>query len=120
MKLPKLRTKLIFETTITATLLINALGYMGAYLLTHHRNTDEFGIGLPRSQIYSLPTELGLQYSNQKIEINNHEWLSTWLIKAKNPQGTVILLTGIQPPKSIYDKGLIRFRNSVKISVKLT
>jgi predicted transposase len=29
-------------------------------------------------------------------------------------------LTGRQPPESIYDKGLIRFRNSIKISVKLT
>ncbi len=124
MKLPKLETKLIFETTITATLLINALGYMGAYLLTHHRNPDEFGMGLPRSQIYSLPTELGLKYSNQKIEINNNEWLSTWLIKAKNTQGTVILFHGKESSKSSllapaqifnslgYDTLLVDFRGS--------
>ena len=36
----------------------------------------------------------------------------------KNNRG--IFLTGRQPLKSIYDKRLIRFRNSVKISVKLT
>ena len=100
MKLPKLRKRLIFETTIITTLLINALGYTGAYLLTHHRNPDEFGIGLPRSQIYSLPTELGLKYSNQKLKIKKNEWLSTWLIKAPNPQGTVILFHGKESSKS--------------------
>ena len=100
MKFPKLRRKLIFETTIITTLLANALGYTGAYFLTHHREPEEFGLGLPRSQIYSLPTELGLRYSNQEIAINNHEWLSTWLIKAKNPQGTVILFHGKESSKS--------------------
>ncbi len=91
---------MIFETTIITTLLINALGYTGAYLLTHHRNPDEFGIGLPRSQIYSLPTELGLKYSSQKLAINENEWLSTWLIKAQNSQGTVILFHGKETSKS--------------------
>ncbi len=100
MKFPKLRKKLIFETTLITTLLANALGYTGAYFLTHHREPDEFGLGLPRSQIYSLPTELGLQYSDQKIPINNQEWLSTWLIKASNPQGTIILFHGKESSKS--------------------
>ncbi|MGK7897606.1 MAG: alpha/beta hydrolase [Xenococcus sp. (in: cyanobacteria)] len=100
MKLLQLRKKLIFKTVITTTLLINALGYAGAYLLTHHRDPDELSLGLPRSQIYSYPTELGLQYSSQKIPINNNEWLETWLIKAKNPQGTVILFHGKESSKS--------------------
>ena len=115
---------MIFETTIFTTVLINAIGYTGAYYLTHHRNPDEFGLGLPRSQIYSLPTELGLQYSNQKIAINNQEWLSTWLIKAKAPQGTVILFHGKESSKSSlleqaqifnslnYDALLVDFRGS--------
>ncbi|WP_202951309.1 alpha/beta hydrolase [Xenococcus sp. PCC 7305] len=82
------------------SLILNALGYSGAYFLTHNLNPDEFGIGLPRSQIYSVPTEVGLKYTKQKIAINNNEWLSTWLIKADNPQGTVILFHGKESSKS--------------------
>ncbi len=119
-----LRKKLIFETTILSTLLINALGFTGAYLLTHHREPDEFGLGLPRSQIYSLPTELGLNYSSQKIPIAENEWLSTWLVKTKNSQGTVILFHGKESSKSSllapaqvfnslgYDTLLVDFRGS--------
>ena len=119
-----LRKKLIFETTIITTLLINALSYTGAYFLTHNRDPDEFGLGLPRSQIYSLPTELGLKYTSQKIAINDNEWLSTWLIKTKNPQGTVILFHGKESSKSSlltpaqifnsfnYDTLLVDFRGA--------
>lgn len=122
-----LRKKLIFETTVITTLFINALGYTGAYFLTHHREPDEFGLGLPRSQIYSLPTELGLKYSSQKIPISENEWLSTWLIKTnktKNPQGTVILFHGKESSKSSlltpaqvfnslnYDTLLVDFRGA--------
>ncbi len=119
-----LRKKLIFTTAITTTLLINVLGYTGAYFLTHHRDPDDFSLGLPRSQIYRLPTELGLQYSSQKIPLNNHEWLATWLIKAHNPQGTVILFHGKESSKSSllapaqvfnslgYDALLVDFRGS--------
>ena len=124
MKLPRLKKKLIFETTITATLLINVLGYAGAYLLTHHRTPDEFGLGLPRSQIYSVPTELGLEYTDQRISINNNGWLSTWFIEATNSQGTVILFHGKESSKSSllnsakvfnnlgYDSLLVDFRGS--------
>ena len=119
-----LRKKLIFETAITATLLINALGYTGAYFLTHNRDPDEFALGLPRSQIYRFPTELGLQYTSQKIPLNDNEWLATWLIKADNPQGTVILFHGKESSKSSlltpaqvfnslgYDTLLVDFRGS--------
>ena len=120
----KLSKQLIFKTTITATLLINILGYMGAYLLTHHRDADEFGLGLPRSRIYKLPTEVGLDYSSAKITINDNEWLSTWLIKAKKSQGTVILFHGKESSKSSlltpaqffhslnYDTLLVDFRGA--------
>ena len=115
---------MIFETTIVATVLLNALGYTGAYYLTHHRNPDEFGLGLPRSQIYSLPTELGLEYSHEKLAINDNEWLSTWLIKTNNPQGAVVLFHGRGTSKSSlleqahifnslnYDALLVDFRGS--------
>ena len=116
--------KKVFKTIIAAILLLNILGYTGAYQLTHHRDSDEFGLGLPRSRIYRLPTELGLKYTESQITINDNEWLSTWLIKAKNPQGTVILFHGKGRSKASlltnaqifnnlnYDTLLVDFRGS--------
>jgi len=124
MKFPKFNNQLVFKTILATTLILNILGYLGAYLLTHHRAADEFGIGLPRSRIYKLPTESGLKYTDAKITINDNEWLSTWLIKAKNPQGTVILFHGKESSKSSlltpaqifnslnYDTLLVDFRGS--------
>ena len=80
----------------------NLAGYVGAYFLTHYQQPNGKGFGFPRSANHKLPKEAGLNYTSKRIEINNHEWLDTWLVQPyySDSQGTVILFHGKASNKS--------------------
>jgi alpha-beta hydrolase superfamily lysophospholipase len=77
-------------------LLLNLLAYVGAYGLTHFRTPGHLGIGLPRPTNARLPADVGLEYVTQRIAIDRHQWLETWLLPASvnPPRGTVLLFPG--------------------------
>ena len=122
-------------TLVLLTLLLSAnlVGYAGAYLLTNYRPSEQKGIGFARPKNYKLPSDRGLEYTTQRIDISNSEWLETWSIEpVVEAKGTVILFHGkdgiksnlIEPAKTFYDLGyralLVDFRGSGKSSGNVT
>jgi uncharacterized protein len=119
-----LRKRLV--TVALVTLIgVNAIAYVGAYTLTHFKPSGQFGFALPRPVNSRLPTELGLDYSTQRIPINQSEWLESWFIPTPRgrSQGTVLLFPGnggskgrqlLAPAKVLnalgYDSLLVDFR----------
>ena len=93
--------KLILKTVLVSCVSFNLMGYIGAYFLTNYRVDGEFDIGLPRPDNSKLPTDIGLEYTTQKIQINEQEWLETWFIPSNSstPKGTVILFHGKEGTK---------------------
>lgn len=85
---------------LTAFLIVNAIAYLGAYTSTHFVATGQRGIGLPRSENTTTPRDRGLPYLTQKLSLNATEWLETWFIPAKQPQGTILLFPGNGGSKS--------------------
>jgi alpha-beta hydrolase superfamily lysophospholipase len=84
----------IMAIVLAMVLGANAIAYGGAYTATHFVSPGQGRIGLPRPQNTSVPSDRGLAYKTQKLPINAAEWLETWLIPAKTPQGTVLLFPG--------------------------
>jgi uncharacterized protein len=124
-KLSKRGRKRIYWIVTIGFLSLNSLAYIFAYTLTHFRDPDEFGLGLSRPISTKRPINLGLEYTTQRIPINQTEWLETWFIPVKQDtsKGTIILFPGsggsksrqlLAPAKVFHDLGydtlLIDFR----------
>ena len=88
--------KRFFQFILMAFLVLNVLAYVGAYILTHFSSPTHWAVGLPRPTSSNLPTDIGLEYTRQRIPIGQTEWLETWFIPAQNavPSGTVLLFPG--------------------------
>ena len=83
-------------------LTLNTIGYMGAYMLTHYKTSNQLSLGISRSYNYNSPQDFGLKYVKHKIAINQKEWLDSWFIPSSvaQSQGTVILFHGKDSNKS--------------------
>ena len=92
---------------------INFLSYLGAYQLTHYRQTERKKLGFPRPKHYQLPSDKGLNYTTKKIEISNNQWLETWSIEPATVtnKGTVILFHGKDNTKSTLIEPAIAFHH---------
>ncbi|MBI4783758.1 MAG: alpha/beta fold hydrolase [Oscillatoriophycideae cyanobacterium NC_groundwater_1537_Pr4_S-0.65um_50_18] len=84
------------QLALAAFLILNALSFGGAYVLTHFSASNPWGLGIPRPIGSQLPTDIGLEYITQRIPVNQAEWLETWFIPAQSPmsRGTVLLFPG--------------------------
>jgi uncharacterized protein len=124
-KLSKRGRKRIYWIVTIGFLSLNSLAYIFAYTLTHFRDAEKFGLGLSRPISTKKPINLGLEYTTQRIPINQTEWLDTWLIPVKyaTSKGTIILFPGsggskarqlLAPAKVFHDLGydtlLVDFR----------
>jgi uncharacterized protein len=109
----------------TALLGLNVLAFVGAYTLTHYRQPQPFSFGSDKPYSAQKPTDIGLAYTTHKIEVNRSEWIETWLIRAHQPQGTVLLFHGnhgtkgqqLLPPANVfhdlsYNALLVDFRGA--------
>ncbi|MDY6941132.1 MAG: alpha/beta fold hydrolase [Cyanobacteriota bacterium] len=76
--------------------ILNLLAFAFAYGTTHFVPPGSIGFGLPRSQNDRLPTDFGLEYTVDRIQKSESEWLETWFIAAENQpaKGTVLLFPG--------------------------
>ena len=120
--------KLIVNTAIAGFLALNGIGYIGAYRATHYKESNNFGLGIPRPQNSTSPADFNLKYTTHKITINDNEWLDSWLIKSSAAKGVVILFHGKDSSKSSlldaakilnslnYDVLLVDFRGVGKSS----
>ena len=122
--------KLIIRILIFAVLILNGMGYTGAYMLTHYKTSNKFALGIPRPKNYNSPADFNLTYTNHRIPLEHNEWLDSWLIEstAVRPQGTVVLFHGKDNNKSSlldaatifhslnYHTLLVDFRGSGKSS----
>jgi uncharacterized protein len=105
--------------------IINFLGYLGAYSLTHFKTPGQFGLGAFKPISSKLPTDLGLNYQTKRIPINQSEWLETWSIPVEQAtsKGTILLFHGdkstkakqlLPPAQAFHDLGydtvLVDFR----------
>jgi uncharacterized protein len=75
---------------------VNAIAAAAAYSITHYRIPGQFGLGSPKPINPKVPTDMGLQYTTQKISLPNRAWLETWRIPVQGgqPRGTVLLFPG--------------------------
>ena len=94
--------KFIWTTLITSILAINLAAYLGAYSLTNYPQESKNALGYSRPKNNKTPTELGLAYTTNRLDVNQQEWIETWLIKPSNnePKGTLILFHGKNATKS--------------------
>ena len=92
----KKKKKYIFKIVLIIFLILNVLSYLGAYTLTNFVSSGSFGLGLPRPNSDKNPSDIGLEYITQRIDINENEWLENWLIPAENStsKGTIMLFPG--------------------------
>lgn len=94
--------KLVGITLISAILTVNLAGYLAAYSSTNYRDRDRFSLAYPRPENQKTPRDFDLNYSRQRLPINQQEWLETWMIKSNTSEtkGTVILFHGKDSTKS--------------------
>jgi uncharacterized protein len=86
--------KKIFWLALTLFFLLNVVTFAAAYAATHFRSPHQWGL-MPRPTSSQRPTDLGLEYTTQRIAIASNQWLETWLIPASNKaHGTVLLFPG--------------------------
>jgi uncharacterized protein len=95
------KRKLLYQSLITICLLINIIVYTGVYAATHYGFPGVFGLGLAKPNSPKLPSDLGLEYSTQRIPVSSTDYLETWFIPARNgvSKGTIILFPGIGDSK---------------------
>ena len=96
------KRKHLYQVSIVILLLINIIVYTGVYASTHYHAPGQFGFGSAKPNISQLPSNLGLEYSTQRIPISSTEWLEAWLIPTKKSisKGTLLLFPGIGDSKS--------------------
>jgi uncharacterized protein len=75
---------------------VNAIAAAAAYTITHYRMPGQLGLGSPKPINTKVPTDIGLQYTTQKISLPNRAWLETWQVPVQGdqPRGTVLLFPG--------------------------
>ena len=97
-----LKTKQLLPAILFSIIGANLFGYLGAYQLTHYRQPGQQKLGFPRPNHYQLPSDLGLNYTTAKIEIDYNQWLEIWSIKPSRmtTKGTIILFHGKNNSKS--------------------
>jgi uncharacterized protein len=95
-KLGRIGRKRAYQLITSIFLSLNFLTYTFAHVLTHFRLPGQFTLGLPKPTSTKLPIDLGLEYTTQRIPINQIEWLETWFIPVKHSvsKGTIILFPG--------------------------
>ncbi len=93
--------KRIYQFIFAIFLAVNIIVCTGVYASTHYGFPGIFGLGLTKPHSSKLPSDLGLEYSTQRIPVSSTEWLETWLIPARNgiSKGTVLLFPGIGDSK---------------------
>jgi uncharacterized protein len=93
--------KRLYQFILIIFLALNIIVYTGVYAATHYGFPGILGLGLTKPHSSKLPSDLGLEYSTQRIPVNSTEWLETWFIPARNAvsKGTVILFPGIGDSK---------------------
>lgn len=91
-KLRKKGRKRLYQFVLVSFLVLNLLSYIGVYVLTHFSSPGHFSLGLPRPTSSKIPTDVGLEYTTQRIPINQTEWLETWFISAQTPSHGIVLL----------------------------
>ena len=107
------KPKRILLTVLFTAIGINFIGYLGAYQLTHYRQPGQKKLGFSRPEHYQLPSDRSLNYTTERIKINNSQWLETWLINPATVtnKGTVILFHGKNNSKSSSIEQAIAFLN---------
>jgi uncharacterized protein len=125
LKFRKKVIKQLVRACLISCCMINLLGYIGAYSLTHFKTPGQFGLGLSKPISAKLPTDLGLRYQTKRISIDRSEWLETWSIPVEQSisKGTILLFHGnkgskanqLLPPAQVfhnlgYDTVLVDFR----------
>jgi uncharacterized protein len=92
----KLLQKRLAQVALTGFMGINAIAYLGAYSLSHYRSEGQIGLGSSRPNSAKRPTDIGLQYSTQRISVSQSEWIETWLIPPQQlpARGTIIIFPG--------------------------
>jgi uncharacterized protein len=95
-KFGKRGRKRVYWLVTVSLLSLNVLSYTFAHVLTHFRLPGQFSLGLSRPINTKSPIDLGLEYTTQRIPINQTEWLETWFIPVKDytSKGTIILFPG--------------------------
>jgi uncharacterized protein len=94
--------KPILRWGLIAVVGVNAIAAVAAYAMTHYRVPGQIGLGSPKPVNSKVPTDLGLQYTSQKIPIRNRAWLETWWVPIQQAEsnGTVLLFPGSGGTKS--------------------
>jgi uncharacterized protein len=115
----------LVRTFLIIFCIVNLLGYISAYSLTHFKTPGQFGLGSLKPSSSKLPTDLGLKYQTKRIPVNPSEWLETWSIPVEQStsKGTILLFHGdkstkakqLLPPAQVfhdlgYDTILVDFR----------
>jgi alpha-beta hydrolase superfamily lysophospholipase len=123
--LSKKHKKCLCRSALVAFLILNILSYAGAYTLTHFNSPGHWGLGLPRPTSSKLPTDVGLEYTTQRLPIDRTEWLETWFVPVRDSasKGTILMFPGkggskakqLLPPTKVfhalgYDALLVDFR----------
>lgn len=85
-----------YQTVLVIFITLNIFSYIGAYALTHYTTPGHLGLGETRPINSKSPKAIGLEYTTQRIPINQTEWLETWFIpvSSTNSKGTIILFPG--------------------------
>lgn len=94
--------KFILIALVTNIVIINLVGYLGAYGLTTYRQGSKFGWGYDRLENNKTPADFELIYTHNRLKLNNQEWIETWLVESPEitAKGTVILFHGKNSTKS--------------------
>lgn len=103
---------------------LNAIAFLSAYGMTHLCSPGQFCLGLPRPISDRTPSDIGLTYTTERIDVSESDWIENWFIPAAQPShGTVLLFPGnggskatqlLAPAQAFHDLGydalLVDFR----------
>jgi hypothetical protein len=86
----------IYQTVLVTFITLNIFSYISAYGLTHYTTPGHFGLGQTRPINQKSTKAIELEYTTQRIAINQIEWLETWFIpvSSTNSKGTILLFPG--------------------------
>ncbi len=88
--------KQLLQSAVGLFLGVNAIAALVAYPLTHLKPPGRSGFGIAKPQNSRWPDELGLNYTTQRIPLNQTDWLETWFIPTQKTiaSGTALLFPG--------------------------
>lgn len=92
----------ILRWGLIAVVGVNAIAAVAAYAMTHYRVPGQMGLGSPKPKNSKIPTDIGLNYTTEKISLPGKAWLEAWQIPSQQAEsnGTVILFPGSGGSKS--------------------